>query len=132
MLFISFLQSLLLFLLFLRLINLNVGIYLVTTTALLLYLNSSANDYYSYGYYNLQDNAWHHIAFVFKNSTGLREIYVDGVDVSTTGPNMTSTPLGIPSTITIGSGVFGVLDDIRMYNRQLSTQEIKSMYNAGK
>ncbi len=116
------------------LMNLNNGIHLVysTTNKLLLYLNDGTNDYYDYGNYNLQDNAWHHIAFVFKNSTGVREIYIDGVDVSTTGPNMTSTPTGIPPTITIGSGVLGLLDDIRIYNRQLSAQEVRGMYNAGK
>ena len=114
-----------------QLLNFNSGVKLNhgSTNRLLLYLNSGANDYYDYGLYNVQDDIWHHVVFVFKNSTGLREIYVDGVDYSTTGPNYTSTPSGMPGTMLIGNGsVKGLLDELRIYKRTLSAAEIKSAY----
>ena len=115
------------------LINLNNDLALnhSTTNKLLLYLNSGANDYYDYGNFDLQDNEWHHVEFVFRNSDGLKEIYVDGVDVSTTGPNATSIPSGIPSALKIGNGAKGLIDDVRIYNYARTQAQITEDYTAG-
>lgn len=93
---------------------------------MLLYLNGGADDYYTYGSFNLKDDKWHHVAFVFRNSDGLRIIYVDGVNTNTSGPNNTSTPLGLEQTAIIGSGVKGYITDFRIWSKALSQSEIQS------
>ena len=115
-----------------QLINFNSGVNFVQPNAnkLLLYLNGGVNDYYDYGSFNLRDDLWHIVSFVFQNTTGKREIYVDGVDVSTTGPNLTSTPSGLPGALKLGMGVVGKFGDISIYNRALSAVEVQQNYNA--
>jgi hypothetical protein len=96
----------------------------------LLYLNSGTNDYYNYGNLALPVNQWSHIAFVFKNSTGTKLIYINGVNhTNTSGPNKTSTPKGIPDTVIIGGGNYdGGLCDYREYATALSADDIFSLY----
>ncbi len=115
-----------------QLVNLDLGANLswYSTNKLLLYLNSGTNDYYDYGNFNLKDDKWHIVTFVFQNSTGRREIYIDGVDVSTTGPNLTSTPSGIPATLTIGTTLSGKIGDFRLYDRALSPADVSQIYTA--
>jgi prepilin-type N-terminal cleavage/methylation domain-containing protein len=103
-----------------------------TTNKLLEYLNSNTDDYYDYGNYNLQDGVWHFVVFVFRNSDGLKQIYVDNNNVALAGPNLTSKPSGILSSVKIGSGVLGRIDDLRIYSRALSSAEISALYNATK
>ena len=100
--------------------------------SLLLYLNSGANDYYVYGdgKDSLAGKGWRHVAYVFRNSDGLRKIYIDGEDHTGSGPNKTSIPRGINSLLQIGNGVNGKLDDVRIYNRALSELEIKSLHDS--
>jgi concanavalin A-like lectin/glucanase superfamily protein/uncharacterized protein DUF2341/fibrillar collagen-like protein/fibrinogen beta/gamma subunit family protein len=114
-----------------ELLDLNRGIHLHlgTTNKPILYLNASPNDYYDYGNYNLQDDEWHHVVFVFRNSDGLREIYVDTTEISLTGPNQTSTPSGIASTLRLGEGVLGLIDEVRVYDTAISEDQIKQLYN---
>lgn len=98
----------------------------------LLYLNSGDNDYYIYGSKSVNANEWIHIAFVFKNSTGLRNIYINGVLTNSSGPNKTSTPSGIPDTVMIGSGNFaGYMSDYREYATALSAANIQELYEMG-
>ncbi len=115
-----------------KIMNFNQGVSLAYggTNRLLLYLNGGADDYYDYGYFNLKDDLWHIVSFVFQNSSGKREIYVDGTDVSSTGPNLTSTPLGLPGTFNIGNALVGKLGDVSVYNRALSTAEVNLNFNA--
>ena len=115
-----------------KLINFNSGAYLVyaNTSKLLLYLNSATNDYYDYGNFNLRDGKWHVVYFVFQNSIAKREIYVDDIDVSTTGPNLTSVPSGLPATFNIGEGLVGKINDVHVYDRALNSAEIQQNFNA--
>lgn len=96
----------------------------------LLYLNSGANDYYTYGQATPL-NTWQHVVFVFKNSTGRREIWRNGTNVSTFGPNKTSTPATMADTITWFSGFTGLASDIRLYATALSQQDIQELYGLG-
>ncbi|NCD00818.1 LamG domain-containing protein [bacterium] len=102
-----------------------------STNKPLLYLNSSTHDYYIYGNTAdlLEGQGWKHIVFVFQNSTGLRKIYIDGVDVSGIGINKTSTPLGISSTLRIGYSSVAKIDDLKIFNRALSESEVKAIYS---
>lgn len=111
--------------------NLDSGVELVhgATNKMLLYINSGVNDYYDYGNFNLKDGLWHVVTFVFQNSIGRREIYVDGTLVSTTGPNLTSTPNALPATTRIGSSLNGKIGDFRIFNRALSSSEVNQYFN---
>ena len=110
--------------------GLNAGVKLMHGVKPLLYLNCCTDDYYMYGTTDLRDNKWHYVAFVFRNSDGLRKIYVDGRDDSSSGPNNTSTPEGMNATFNLGSQVIGSIDDVRVYNRALSAAEVQTLYNS--
>jgi hypothetical protein len=120
--------------------NFNTNLYVsyFDSSQSLLYLNQGVDDYYTYGG-NLSNIGWVLATFRFKNSTGQRTIYRNGTNISTTGPNFTSTPKGIQSTLTIGynianaaAGFQGSLSNIMIYNRYITDQEILQNYNATK
>lgn len=99
----------------------------------LLYLNAEANDYYVYGNKSLEDSLYHHVAFVFNNKKNLRRIYCDGVDINLgAGPNNTSTPSGMASFINIGQGMLGKICSVRIYDRNLTYEEVKYNYEVEK
>jgi hypothetical protein len=100
----------------------------------LLYLNGGVNDYYTYTstYASIAGTGWRHLVYLFQNSTGLRQIYKDGVLAgSSVGPNNTSTPSGQGGTWYIGQ-MAGLIGVIQVYNRVLSPTEITQNYNAQK
>ena len=97
----------------------------------LLYLNASADDYYTYGG-DLGGIGWVMATFRFRNSDGYRTIYRNGIDISTTGPNNTSTPFGQDSTFTLFGALEGYVSKISMYNRVLTDDEVLQNYNATK
>lgn len=119
-----------------RLNNMNQGNYIVYATSGtyarkgLLYLNSGDNDYYTYGSRAIAKDEWVHVAFVFRNTDGLRKIYVNGVDSSAGGPNKTYTPYGIPDPVYIFPSVNGLIYDYREYATALSADDVKEVYNA--
>jgi len=111
--------------------NFNGNNYIVYATTPLLYLNAGANDYYMYGSEVVPAGTWTHIAFVFKNSTGLRNIYINGVLKNSSGPNKTSTPLGIPDTVILFNNPFsGYVSDYREYTTALTADQVKQLYEA--
>jgi hypothetical protein len=78
-------------------------------------------------------NTWHHVAFTYKNGTGLA-LYLDGVQVATGASvgAITYTELdgGYP---TIGShGLLyyfkGIIDEMLIFSRAISFQEVKGLY----
>jgi hypothetical protein len=78
----------------------------------------------------IQDN-WTHI--VTTNGNNVQKMYINGVLVKTT--NITSTYTLYPNNLTIGSWYLnetynGMLDDIGLWNRVLTQQEITNLYNA--
>ncbi len=44
-------------------------------------------DYYQYGYINLNDGKWHHVALTYDNSVNERKVYTDGKLQSTENPD---------------------------------------------
>ncbi|HBU07276.1 MAG TPA: hypothetical protein DEB09_04295, partial [Candidatus Magasanikbacteria bacterium] len=81
----------------------------------------------------LSVNNWYHIVGTYNGNTS--SIYINGV--LNTSTNSGSFSIGSnTSSLSIGGYVSnyfnGNLDDVRVYNRALSTQEIEKLYNIGK
>ena len=107
-----------------------------------MYQHSANNNLYFYGSGGSQfiswlptAKVWHHVAcsVVGGNTT---TCYGDGV-LKTMGAgagtfSITSTALSIGNSYTTGiTGLSGMLDDIRLYNRALSATEIQALYKYG-
>jgi hypothetical protein len=101
----------------------------------LLYLNSGANDYYTYGG-QFTSQGWVLATFRFNNANGDRQIWRNLSNISTGGPNNTSTPAGQASTFYIGSNgsatILGKVGNLLVYNKYLTDAEITQNYNAQK
>lgn len=78
---------------------------------------------------------WYHVAMTFTD--GEVRIYVNGEEISYAGSAksnpMMSMPTGTPKNIQFGSdydgALFnGVMDELRIYNRVLTPEEIKALY----
>jgi hypothetical protein len=107
------------------------------------YIRDTANYVYdgsgcTFNLPGYNDNLWHHVAYVV-NASG-SNLYVDGVQkgslgwTGTAGPQTTIQPihLGHYPGANGGAEYFpGALDDVRIYNRALSTADILILYNAG-
>jgi hypothetical protein len=111
--------------------GLNNGVYVVySADRTLLYLNGGVNDYYTYGG-DLSDVGWVMATFRFRNSDGYRTIWKNGISITTSGPNNTSTPSGIGNTLYIGDGMDGSLSNILIYDRVISDTEVLQNYYQG-
>jgi hypothetical protein len=86
---------------------------------------------------SVNDGNWHHVAFTWKR-TGSLKIYIDGaLDGSTSSsgnyPNVPTNNISINSN---GDGTYAVgkncsIDEVGVWNKELSASEITSLYNAG-
>lgn len=87
------------------------------------YFNSTSTDY--------NDGNWHHVVLTFDGNSGVIRIYkdniLDGEDLSaynTVNQNnkvLTFSPLDKPG--------IGIIDDVRIFSRALSSTEISELYN---
>lgn len=74
---------------------------------------------------NVLSNAvWYHLAFTYERSTGVRRMYVNGVQV---GANVTSVPFTGGTNFFLGGFAGITLDDFRFYNRALNAEEVKQL-----
>ncbi len=81
----------------------------------------------------VNDGLWHHVAAVRTNSTD-GEIYVDGSAVgSGSGParSLNNVQVWIGRVFTGPSYFDGVIDDVRVYERALSGEEVEQLYLEG-
>jgi hypothetical protein len=78
------------------------------------------------------DPGWHHIAYTFDGTT--HKLYIDGVmgGTGTTGTQMGATvAAGMGNAVPTADQAFkGALDDIRVYDRPLSLDEVKAVMTA--
>ena len=99
----------------------------------LLYLNGGVNDYYTYGG-QFTNQGWVLATFRFNNANGDRQIWRNLSNISTGGPNFTSTPASQAGTFTIGSNgsstILGKVANVLIYNRYLTDNEIQQNYGA--
>lgn len=82
-------------------------------------------------------DTWYYLAFTYTGGAGgLRTIYLNGIAVasgtSAAGLQVTNGTVTDIGTDVIEGDVQGMIDDVRIYNRALSTAEIAAMYNGGK
>jgi Concanavalin A-like lectin/glucanases superfamily len=83
----------------------------------------------------IADGKFHHFVFVSRSAND-QELFVDGINIATTlAANKT-----LPATLTgvtigawnpTGQYYTGALDDVRIYNRALSAQEVQQLYALG-
>jgi hypothetical protein len=112
------------------LINYGIGLYPASgSNNSLLYLNFGANDYYTYGG-DISNLGWKYVTFRFNNSTGARTIYSNAANITTSGPNNTSTPVALNATSVIASNLRGNLATLEIYNRMLTDSEVTQNFNA--
>jgi hypothetical protein len=81
---------------------------------------------------NLADGRWHHVAATFDGT--VRRIFVDGVQKgfdTPTGLNVASTISNARIGFTNNGEYFdGAIDDVGIWNRALTQQEITNLYNS--
>jgi uncharacterized repeat protein (TIGR01451 family) len=89
---------------------------------------------------SVADGQWHHVAAVVDraNATSGVRLYVDGVQVFAGAPltgnldNASDLYLGMRTPAQQGGGFFpGDLDEVELFNRALSQQEIQAIFQAG-
>ncbi len=86
----------------------------------------------SYSYYT--DNNWHHLAFVFDATTGLKQVWVDGqlpVGFDKTVTNLGSVSGNNELTLSTGSNYakfVGSIDELALYNQAISGSRIYKDY----
>ena len=95
--------------------------------------SSSQNTSISYATSNFNDNQWYHFVITCSGLGGQMNLYIDGTNVGTnTAP---TSILNVASTGLIGAGgtasqVFdGKLDQVRIYDKAISSDEVSILYN---
>jgi cysteine-rich repeat protein len=98
------------------------------------YGDEGSNDN-SFNSPTLLDGGWHNVTGVYKRSGAnlVIETYVDGVLIGTTS-SMTVGSLAISTPMRLGHYTFqpvfkGGMDDVRVYDRALTSEEITDIYN---
>ncbi|MCK5062343.1 MAG: laminin G domain-containing protein, partial [Candidatus Aenigmarchaeota archaeon] len=93
--------------------------------------------------FSVADNYWHHIVGSFDPTNDLRKLYVDGIEVNSSSAVITSfsdgglsIPLSIGRHFITGWGspssyFNGTIDEVKIWNRALTAEEINASYNAG-
>jgi hypothetical protein len=83
----------------------------------------------------INDGQWHHVTAARSASTGLMQLYVDGVlQANATGPfgpkvSPPSLRIGSIQTGAVGGFLAGTIDDVQIFNRVLSAPEISAVMN---
>jgi hypothetical protein len=83
--------------------------------------------------YSLYD--WHHVAAIYDPAFSRVQIFIDGKPQQLTGPSSYPTPLDNTLDARLGmrqDGSFplvGKLDEVRIYNRALSSNEVTQLYS---
>ena len=85
-------------------------------------------------------NHWHHLIFSYTKSTQIWKYYIDGIldkngtrsyDIRNTSLDLTIGAEEHPSYPQLISHLDGIIDDIRIYNRVLSLNEVQTLFVTG-
>ena len=75
---------------------------------------------------------WYHVAYTFRNGT--RVIYINGVEDNSDSPtgtlNIREESTNVGKTPDADEYFVGIMDDVRIYNRTLTTPEIQALLQA--
>jgi hypothetical protein len=98
--------------------------------------DGNSNTTYGYGNSDVLDNEWHHVVFTFDRD-GFARIYIDGIDGSFGSIDISDFEgfdLNNVHDLILGRINYftGSIDDIRIYNRALSAEEVTMLYDAEK
>lgn len=90
------------------------------------WMNNNQNDFGG----SVLDDAWHHLVWVYNGTA--ESVYIDGAQLGTS--NTESAPagtgnIGIGATVSGAAEYAGLIDDVRIYRRALSTREIAELYS---
>jgi len=84
----------------------------------------------------IESNTWYHVVATYDFSTGEQKLYLNSLEIASQNTNKDIS--GSPESIVLGSvighnGYFfnGTIDEVRIYNRALSEDEIKALYYEG-
>jgi hypothetical protein len=104
-----------------------------STGDLRFFIDDGAGQGGIYSATNVLDNNWHHAALLVTTTNVYG--YVDGIqvisDTHDNGLTTNSNNWTIGATNASSEYFSGFIDDVRFYNRALSTQEIGNLYNGG-
>lgn len=98
------------------------------------YITSNPSSSIMYSGVSPSANQWYHVVVTYQNGTG--KFYINGILVKT--QSLSLPDLSILNTIYLGqeatglanqSYFYGAMDDIRIYNRELDSNEIGMLYN---
>jgi len=99
-------------------------------------VGNDSGTYHAYTYISsgMSINTWYHIAYTWNTNTNINIGYLNGAQVFSQTNSL--WPTHIPD-FAIGTGFTtdparqwnGLIDEVRIYNRALSAQEIQTMYN---
>lgn len=107
------------------------------TKTLMLYLRDSTGYYNPSVSWSPSTATWYHVAVTREKSTGYVKFYVNGSQQgSTVETGRTASLLNTGDAFEVGqsgaSGLFdGILDELGVWSRVLSSTEISSLYNSG-
>ncbi len=89
--------------------------------------------------YSVSSGVWHHIVAVHNRTGGNSslKIYINGQNIGGTVINPTRVPMDNSDSVTIGKrksystqSFIGQIDEVRIYNRALSDEDISTLYNS--
>jgi prepilin-type N-terminal cleavage/methylation domain-containing protein len=91
-------------------------------------LDTSAGTNQTSGGLTTLDNTWHHAVYVIDN--GNKRYYLDGLQVYTGTYNEGNGFSYAAQWLRVGGAFRGQMDDVRLYDRALSTQEVSAIYES--
>lgn len=87
---------------------------------------------------NYLGSGWHHVVIIMDDTNNSQKIYVDGAQRATTSISSSIVWTGQATVTMLGraptysdTNFNGVLDDVRVYNRALSADDVTALYNSG-
>jgi hypothetical protein len=104
-----------------------------TSGTILLYTNGHTNLSWTWDTAAYPLNEWHHV--VVTNKANLKVLYMDGTQVASVASGGLTVNTGFPFTIgdkvlnQSDSGIIGKMQDIKVFNRALTAEEIMIEYN---
>jgi len=110
---------------------------ILNTGYLRFYADVSGSSAYTDSNTTVDDNQWHHVAFTYDRSSDSISLYLDGFDDTGTKTGGLTSSDDITSTQNteigsrVGGATFpfnGTIDDVMIWNRSLSGEEIKGLY----